>query len=703
MARTSTSSSSFNTRRPQQNGEKEPPSVICRGKFKRRMLLSQANEAQYCLLTLCASTSAKPINHARHQALSTGSIAHLISTTNGPEIFALQEARSRNDRAHYLSKRASTWTVQAGDTGNGIAIRLSIDFIQLAYMNPNVQWRNLQIGQVLNIPCDDADTEARIYTVVAGDTGNAIAAAYGITFAQLDAFNPDVNWYNLQIGQTLLIPAPGVDATSIAQMPIMTRITQDATVTATEPCPASTTSGDDICASTTTTSITTISTTVTVPAPSDEPSTTSTSMASENTSAAMPMPNDANERSPFLTPGPPEMVKRSLDDHNNTIPKLVKLRLIRNEKSTDTDSAIQPIPQRKQLQRREVPEPRPLASLNVTLVSSTTYTIKAGDTGIAIAAAYGIAFNDLSTANPGVTWTNLQIGQVLNLPQSAMAFTTSRNSNERRDHRPNHKSNHRPGHDTYKFYHGAAAASYPRMSSWIDFETLWSSNLAAGNIGATCSFPSGNVTNNTTSETSTLKQAIQSVSNETRVNPSFIFAMVLQESNGCVRVPTTTSYEGIRNPGLLQSYNGVATCNINGTTTSPCPDGTIRAMIMEGIAGVNNVGIVPALKTAASHVGETWPLSNSTSTSGSSHRLQARHVRGGRAKHGKQAAGPTDFRRRQIDEAMLYYQAARIYNSGSMPLDGDLSGSTGSTRCYVSDIVNRLTGWVRAPKTCGYR
>ena len=45
------------------------------------------------------------------------------------------------------------------------------------------------------------------------------------------------------------------------------------------------------------------------------------------------------------------------------------------------------------------------------------------------------------------------------------------------------------------------------------------------------------------------------------------------------------------------------------------------------------------------------------------------------------------------------YDAARIYNSGSIPADGNLSGG-GATSCYVSDIANRLTGWANAPHGC---
>lgn len=116
----------------------------------------------------------------------------------------------KRDNHHTLNKRngTGTWTIQAGDTGNGISIRLSITFAQLMALNPTVQWQDLQIGQVVNIPCPDGGSGSTIYVIVAGDTGNSIAAAYGITFDQLSSYNPDVDWYDLQIGQTLLIPRP---------------------------------------------------------------------------------------------------------------------------------------------------------------------------------------------------------------------------------------------------------------------------------------------------------------------------------------------------------------------------------------------------------------------------------------------------------------------------------------------------------------
>ncbi len=50
---------------------------------------------------------------------------------------------------------------------------------------------------------------ADTYVVAAGDTLGAIADKFGISLAQLEAFNPGVDPARLQIGQTLKIPKPG--------------------------------------------------------------------------------------------------------------------------------------------------------------------------------------------------------------------------------------------------------------------------------------------------------------------------------------------------------------------------------------------------------------------------------------------------------------------------------------------------------------
>ena len=54
------------------------------------------------------------------------------------------------------------------------------------------------------------------------------------------------------------------------------------------------------------------------------------------------------------------------------------------------------------------------------------YTVQSGDTGYAIAAAHRTTFKNLEKMNPGVEWTNLQVGQLLNVPVADAATTPVR-------------------------------------------------------------------------------------------------------------------------------------------------------------------------------------------------------------------------------------------------------------------------------------
>ena len=50
-------------------------------------------------------------------------------------------------------------------------------------------------------------------------------------------------------------------------------------------------------------------------------------------------------------------------------------------------------------------------------------------------------------------------------------------------------------------------------------------------------------------------------------------------------------------------------------------------------------------------------------------------------------------------DVQVYYRAARYYNAGFLDKSGDL-GAAGATRCYASDVANRLIGWTTSPRTC---
>ena len=130
---------------------------------------------------------------------------------------------------------------------------------------------------------------------------------------------------------------------------------------------------------------------------------------------------------------------------------------------------------------------------------------------------------------------------------------------------------------------------------------------------------------------------------------------MIQESKGCVRVITT--FGSVPNPGLMQSHDGNNTCNVDGVVTIPCPEEEIYGMIEDGAGGTESVdGLAGLLDITAEMEGDG-------------------------------------------ELSQVYYRAARMYNSGSIAADLNL-GDGGSTHCNVSDIANRLTGWVYAPSTC---
>jgi LysM repeat protein len=153
---------------------------------------------------------------------------------------------------------------------------------------------------------------------------------------------------------------------------------------------------------------------------------------------------------------------------------------------------------------------------------------------------------------------------------------------------------------------------------------------------------------NSEEELSFLSSSIQSVATSSGVDARFILAIVLQESNGCVRVGTTDN--GVSNPGLMQSHSGMGSCGNN--QQSPCPESEILQMIKDGTEGTSSGD---GLKQCLAKNGGTG--------------------------------------------ATAYYRAARCYNSGSVASSGNL-GQGGSTHCYVSDVANRLLGWSSGPSSC---
>lgn len=196
------------------------------------------------------------------------------------------------------------------------------------------------------------------------------------------------------------------------------------------------------------------------------------------------------------------------------------------------------------------------------------------------------------------------------------------------------------GLDRYIYYQGGPQ-NFPSSSEWVSFDDMWTANLPS--IQKSCSVL-GYGDDNTDEENQDIYDSIQNRANASLVDHRFILAVVMQESHGCVHIPPSTSQSGVKNPGLMQSHNGHSFSSSHASLS-------ILAMIQDGVQGVE---------------GED----------------------GG---HGL------------VQNLNIYgdpYSAARGYNSGYIAASGDLSDGAGATACYVSDVANRLTGWVDAKSTC---
>ena len=107
---------------------------------------------------------------------------------------------------HYVEpSKLTTYTVQAGDTLNGIASKYGTTYQELARINnisnPNV----IYPGQVIKI---NGGTVEKIYTVKSGDTLSGIANKYGTTWQNIYNNNRDIIGSNpnlIKPGQVLKI------------------------------------------------------------------------------------------------------------------------------------------------------------------------------------------------------------------------------------------------------------------------------------------------------------------------------------------------------------------------------------------------------------------------------------------------------------------------------------------------------------------
>lgn len=174
-----------------------------------------------------------------------------------------------------------------------------------------------------------------------------------------------------------------------------------------------------------------------------------------------------------------------------------------------------------------------------------------------------------------------------------------------------------PGGGPEMTYSGPAT-NFPDASQWQSFDAMWAQ---ASHAMASVDSPQ---------EIDWIKEGIMTEAARTGIDPRIILGVIMQESSGNVRVPTTNN--GITNPGLMQSHNGVS-------FDPSDPHGSILQMIKDGVEGT--------------------------------------------------ASG--DGLQQLIARSGNVYVALRLYNSGNAYVI-DLSNPMGAQGSYVSDIANKLMG-----------
>lgn len=163
-------------------------------------------------------------------------------------------------------------------------------------------------------------------------------------------------------------------------------------------------------------------------------------------------------------------------------------------------------------------------------IGSTKYTIKSGDTFWSISQAAGISVAEIEAANPGVPATNLQVDQVINVPAKsggeglAPPPPTISPATTNGDQAVFQVSS-LPTTGEYIRYSGPAS-NFPDPQTWAKYELLWEQNRQLMGL------------HNSESEIEHIRNAIEIVSKDSGVDARVIVCVIVQESGGNVRVRT---------------------------------------------------------------------------------------------------------------------------------------------------------------------
>jgi len=115
--------------------------------------------------------------------------------------------RRAAEKELFLSGTSSTegvYVVKSGDTLSAIALKFGVTVADLMAWNSITDANKIQVGQVLIVK-KPAGTTQITYTVISGDTLSGIALKYDVTVAQLMSWNSITDPNKIFVGQKLTI------------------------------------------------------------------------------------------------------------------------------------------------------------------------------------------------------------------------------------------------------------------------------------------------------------------------------------------------------------------------------------------------------------------------------------------------------------------------------------------------------------------
>ncbi|KAF4627067.1 hypothetical protein G7Y89_g11089 [Cudoniella acicularis] len=408
----------------------------------------------------------------------------------------------------------STYTIKSGDTFTGIATKLGITVAAIEAANPGVSPNSLQVGEVIQL-------QAGTYTIITGDTLNSIAANLNTTVAAIEAANPDLVPTDLTIGAQLTIPSPSVTTPVPQQTPI--------------------------------------------PAPTTTPSLANTYVIQSGDTFEV-IAGKFGTTAAAIEAANPGLVPTNLQvGASITIP-------VSSGSSTTLVTAPTPTtPAPTPATVTPIVTPVPVTQPVPTPSSTSTYTIQAGDTFTTIATIFGTTVAVIEAANPGVTPTTLQVGQIINIIPNASSSTALLDE-------PGQTGGTAGGTEVgapYSSYSGPAS-NYPDPSRWASFGVLWTQNSILLSY------------NDTPSQIADINAAVLTVAQSSGLDARAILCTIMQESGGNVNVGTT--FNGVTNTGIMQAFDGLS--------FNPADEaGSILQMVKDGSEGTaNGPGLLQAFQ-----------------------------------------------------------------------------------------------------------